>query len=305
MNMSEPTQFRTEGLRGEMFHDEPMSRHVSWRAGGMARRLYRPLDLADLQCFLRQVPADEPLLAVGLGSNLLVRDSGYHGTVLLLVGALNELRMEGELIYAQAGVPGAKLARFAATSHLCGAEFFVGIPGTLGGMLAMNAGCYGGETWQKVARVHVLTRQGELLERTPDEYEVGYRHVALHKESEEFFVGAWLHFEHGDVEAARQAIKALMEKRSASQPLQLPNCGSVFRNPPGDHAARLIESCGLKGKRIGGAQVSEKHANFIVNVGDATATDIEDLIDAVRATVLRQTGFELHPEVKIVGDKAK
>ncbi|PJC04080.1 MAG: UDP-N-acetylenolpyruvoylglucosamine reductase [Gallionellaceae bacterium CG_4_9_14_0_8_um_filter_60_335] len=305
MNMSEPTQFRAEGLRGEMLRDEPMSRHASWRAGGVAQRVYQPADLADLQTFLRRTPADEPLLAVGLGSNLLVRDGGFRGTVLLLLGGLAELRREGDLIYAQAGVAGAKLARFAATNHLCGAEFFVGIPGTLGGMLAMNAGCYGGETWQKVVRVQVLARGGELLERAPQEYEIGYRHVALRKANEEFFVGAWLKFEQGDAEAARQQIKALMEKRSASQPLQLPNCGSVFRNPPGDHAARLIESCGLKGKRIGGAQVSEKHANFIVNLGGASAADIEDLIGEVRATVLRQTGVELHTEVRIAGEKAK
>ncbi len=304
MNMSEPTQFSAEGLRGEMLYDEPMSRHVSWRAGGVAQRVYRPADLADLQRFLQQTPVGEPLVAVGLGSNLLVRDGGLRGTVLLLVGALAELRMDGELIYAQAGVPGAKLARFAASNNLCGAEFFVGIPGTLGGMLAMNAGCYGGETWQKVQRVQVLTRRGELLERTPQEYEIGYRHVALLNASEEFFVGAWLKLEAGDVEAARREIKALMEKRSASQPLQLPNAGSVFRNPPGNHAAKLIEGCGLKGRRIGGAQVSEKHANFIVNAGEATAADIENLINEVRATVLQKTGIELHPEVKIVGDAA-
>ncbi len=304
MNMSEPAQFSSAGLRGEMLHDEPMSRHVSWRAGGAAQHLYRPADLLDLQDFLRQMPAGEPLLAVGLGSNLLVRDGGYRGTVLQMVGALTELRMDGGLIYAQAGVPGAKLARFAASNDLCGAEFFVGIPGTLGGMLAMNAGCYGGETWQKVVRVQVLTRSGELIERGPEEYDIGYRHVALHKASDEFFVGAWLKLEAGDVEKARQDIKALMEKRSASQPLQQPNAGSVFRNPPGNHAAKLIEGCGLKGKRIGGAQVLEKHANFIVNTGDATAADIEDLIDEVRATVLRQTGIELHPEVRILGDAA-
>lgn len=326
MNMSEPIHF-AESLRGELRHDVDMRRHTSWRAGGVAERMYRPADLADLQCFLRQLPPDEPLIAVGLGSNLLVRDGGVRGTVLLMHGALTELRMEGEHIYAQAGVPGAKLARFAASNNLCGAEFFAGIPGTLGGMLAMNAGCYGGETWQKVARVQALTRRGELIERLPAEYEVGYRHVALKGEGrrekggavaapeaftlphlpfsllqEEFFVGAWLRLEQGDVEAARQGIKELMEKRSASQPLQLPNAGSVFRNPPGNHAAKLIEGCGLKGRRIGGAQVSEKHANFIVNAGDATAADIENLINEVRATVMQQTGIALHPEVKIIGE---
>jgi UDP-N-acetylmuramate dehydrogenase len=305
MNMSEPTQFSTEGLRGEMLRDEPMSRHVSWRAGGVAQRVYQPADLEDLRQFLQQVPANEPLIAVGLGSNLLVRDGGFRGTVLLLVGALAELRMEGDLIYVQAGVPGAKLARYAAANNLCGGEFFVGIPGTLGGMLAMNSGCYGSETWQKVQRVQVLTRSGELIERMPKEYAIGYRQVALHDANEEFFVGAWLKLETGDVEVARQEIKALMEKRSASQPLQLPNSGSVFRNPEGKYAAQLIEGCGLKGKKIGGAQVSEKHANFIVNMGAATATDIESLIEQVQLTVLKQTGVELHTEVKIVGERAK
>lgn len=304
MNMSEPTLFDAEGLRGELSHDVAMSRHTSWRAGGVAQRMYRPADLADLQLFLQRLPVNEPLLAIGLGSNLLVRDGGLRGTVLLMHGALSELRVAGEnTLYAQAGVAGAKLARFAASSNLCGAEFFAGIPGTLGGMLAMNAGCYGSETWQKVGRVQVLTRRGELLERTPQEYEIGYRHVEQHAAGEDFYVGAWLKLETGDVEAARQAIKELMEKRSATQPLQLPNAGSVFRNPPGGHAARLIENSGLKGKRIGGAQVSEKHANFIVNAGEATAADIEDLIEEVRTTVELKTGVKLHPEVKIVGER--
>lgn len=302
MKMSEPTQFTADGLRGELSCDVDMRRHTSWRAGGVAKRMYQAADLADLQRFLQQLPATEPLMAVGLGSNLLVRDGGYRGTLLLMLGALTELRMDGDLVYVQAGVAGAKLARFAATNNLCGAEFFVGIPGTMGGMLAMNAGCYGSETWQKVVRVQVLTRSGELIERTPQEYDIGYRHVALHVANEEFFVGAWLKLEAGDVEKARQDIKVLMEKRSASQPLQLPNCGSVFRNPEGNHAAKLIEGCGLKGKTIGGAQVSEKHANFIVNIGEATATDIESLIEEVKATVLHQTGVELHPEVRIVGE---
>ena len=302
MNMSEPTQFVNAGLRGEMRYDVPMSRHTSWRSGGVAQRMYRPADLADLQNFLQHLSAEEPLIAVGLGSNLLVRDGGLKGTVLLMHGALSELRMDGDLIYAQAGVPGAKLARFAASNNFCGAEFFVGIPGTLGGMLTMNAGCYGGETWQNVELVQVLSRRGELLVRRPGEYEVGYRHVALKSKSEEFFAGAWLKFETGDVDVARKDIKKLMDKRSASQPLQLPNSGSVFRNPPDNHAAKLIESCNLKGKRIGGAEVSEKHANFIVNVGDATAEDIENLIEEVRSTVMLQTGIDLHAEVKIIGE---
>jgi len=332
MNMTEPTQFKTEGLRGEMLCDVPMSRHTSWRAGGTAERLYRPADLDDLLAFLRGLPAGEPLHVVGLGSNLLVRDGGLRGTVLLLHGALGGLRLEADgSIYAEAGVPGAKLARFAALHDLHGAEFCAGIPGTLGGMLAMNAGCYGSEMWQKVLRVLVATRCGELLERTPQDYEIGYRSVALKEKGEgrrekggeaaapegftllpspfplpqeEFFVAARLKFEAGDGDIARQEIRELLAMRIASQPLNLPNAGSVFRNPPGDHAARLIQQCGLKGRRSGGAQVSEKHANFIVNTGGATAADIENLINEVRAAVRQQTGIDLHPEVRIIGEHA-
>ena len=226
-------------------------------------------------------------------------------------------------------MPGAKLARFAALHDLRGAEFFAGIPGTVGGMLAMNAGCYGSETWAKVLRVQTVNRRGEVHIRTADDYEIGYRHVALKEKGEgrrekggavpegftlpplpfslpqeEFFVAAWLKFEAGDCATVRQEIKALLGKRVTSQPLDMPNAGSVFRNPPGDHAARLIQQCGLKGKRIGGAQVSEKHANFIVNTGGATAADIENLINEVRATVLQQTGIDLHPEVRIIGEYA-
>ncbi|MDO8293914.1 MAG: UDP-N-acetylmuramate dehydrogenase [Gallionella sp.] len=321
MNMSEPKQFKTEGLRGEMRCDVPMSRHTSWRSGGAAERMYRPADLADLLAFLRGLPADEPLHAVGMGSNLLVRDGGLRGTVLLLHGALGGLRLEAEgSVYAEAGVPGAKLARFAALHNLRGAEFCAGIPGTVGGMLAMNAGCYGSEIWEKVLRVQVVTRRGELLERTPQDYEIGYRSVKRiqdsgcrmqegaesripNPESSEFFVAAWLKFETGDGDIARQEIKTLLGKRIASQPLNLPNAGSVFRNPPGDHAARLIQQCGLNGRRSGGAQVSEKHANFIVNTGEATAADIENLINEVRAVVRQQTGIDLHPEVRIIGEK--
>jgi len=327
MNMSEPLHFIDTPLRGELSHQVAMDKHTSWRAGGVADRMYRPADLADLQVFLRSMPDDEPVYAVGLGSNLLVRDGGLRGTVVLLHGALKVLQLtNANSLYVEAGVPGAKLARFAALHDLQGAAFFAGIPGTMGGMLAMNAGCYGSETWQHVTRVQVLTRRGELQERTPQDYEIGYRHVVKRDDgksetgkvkseelgshhllpftfhSEEFFVSATLHFENGDGEIARQEIKYLLSKRIATQPLNLPNAGSVFRNPPNDHAARLIEQCGLKGKRIGGARVSERHANFIVNSGGASAADIENLIDEVRTIVAAKTGITLHPEVRIIGE---
>ena len=310
--MIELTNFANTPLRGTLKRNVPMRKYTSWRAGGTAEWMFQPADLDDLLVFLRGLPADEPLYAVGLGSNLLVRDGGLRGTVLMLHGTLGGLHLEMDgSVYAETGVPGAKLARFAALHNMQGAEFFAGIPGSLGGMLAMNAGCYGSETWEKVLRVQTVNRYGVVHIRTAADYEIGYRHVARSKtqdfspapEVPEFFIAAWLQFPRGNGESARQGIKALLGKRIASQPLNLPNAGSVFRNPPGDHAARLIEQCGLKGKQIGGAQVSEKHANFIVNTGAATAADIENLILEVQAAVEKQTGIRLHPEVRIIGEK--
>ncbi len=304
--MTEPIQFTAP--QGRLLRDEPMSRHVSWRAGGRAKRAYVPTGIADLAAFLRTLPEDEPVLFVGLGSNLLVRDGGFDGTVVLLHNTHGEMRMEGELVYAEAGVASPKVARFAALHGYEGAEFLAGIPGTVGGALAMNAGCYGAETWETVARVQVVTRGGELLERTPEDYEIGYRHVASKRGrlgEDEWFTAVWFRFNPGDTRRARQRIKELLSARVASQPLNLPNAGSVFRNPPGDYAARLIQACGLKGYAIGGVRVSEKHANFIVNPqGRGTATEIEALIEHVRATVLERFGIALHPEVRIVGKRS-
>lgn len=305
-------------LRGQFLHNEPMARHVSWRAGGSVQRAYLPADLEDLRLLVQAIPQEEPLHMTGLGSNLLVRDGGVRGVVVLLHGALRKLAIEsrefgipdappgmGEsgLIYAEAGVASPKVARFAANHDLVGAEFLAGIPGTVGGALAMNAGCYGDETWNHVAQVLTLNRQGELKERPSADYVLGYRHVALHEAAEEWFVAGWLRFARGDGQAARARIKELLQQRIASQPLNQPNAGSVFRNPPGDFAARLIESCGLKGLRIGNAQVSEKHANFIVNLGGASAADIESVIEKVEETVEAKTNVRLMREVRIIGER--
>lgn len=304
--------------RGETRLHEPMARHVSWRAGGCAERVYIPADIGDLAEYLRGLPADLPVAFAGLGSNLLVRDGGIQGVVVLLHGALKRIALESRLkgtswenepvegygvVYAEAGVASPKLARFAASHDLVGAEFMAGIPGTVGGALAMNAGCYGAETWDVAAQVLTLDRQGQLTERSAAEYTLDYRHVALNSGAEEWFVGGWFRLPRGDGAVSRQRIKDLLNRRIASQPLNLPNAGSVFRNPPGDFAARLIESCGLKGMRIGGAQVSEKHANFIVNTGGATAADIEDLIDEVEYLVGKRTGVRLIREVRIIGTR--
>lgn len=292
-------------MRGEFRLNEPMARHVSWRAGGTVARAYFPADLDDLAAFLGRLRHDEPLLLVGLGSNLLVRDGGFEGTAIFTHGTLNAIRQENDGgLYAEAGVATPKLARFAANQGLAGAEFFAGIPGTLGGALAMNAGCHGGETWNYVQRVLMLDRKGNLIERGPEDFAIGYRHVGLKASTDEIFAGAWLRFPAGDGEAARERIRQLLETRIASQPLQLPNAGSVFRNPLGDHAARLIEAAGLKGRSVGGAQVSEKHANFIVNPdGRARASEIERLIGQIQAEIQQKFAVRLIREVRIVGEE--
>ncbi|KVW96240.1 UDP-N-acetylmuramate dehydrogenase [Thiobacillus denitrificans] len=304
-------------LRGRFFYNEPMKKHVSWRAGGAAQRVYIPADLEDLGWLVRSVPAHEDIHMVGLGSNLLVRDGGVAGVVILLHGVLKKLAIESRthglppapadidtaLVYAQAGVAAPKLARFSANHNLVGGEFWAGIPGTVGGVIAMNAGCFDSETWDKLVQVQTLDRQGQLNERLPDEYVTGYRHVALRHAREEWFIGGWFRLARGDGAASRETIRELLKKRIATQPLNLPNAGSVFRNPPGDYAARLIESCGLKGYRVGDAQVSEKHANFIVNRGHATATDIERLIEHIEDSVEAHTNVRLLREVRIIGER--
>jgi UDP-N-acetylmuramate dehydrogenase len=280
-----------------------MAGHVSWRAGGPVARAYFPADLDDLAAFFAATRFDEPMMVVGLGSNLLVRDGGFDGTMVFTQGALDALRLEADgSIYCEAGVGSPKLARFALASGLVGAEFLAGIPGTCGGALAMNAGCHGGEIWNFVERVLMLNRLGERIERRREDFEVGYRHVGLKRETDEIFAAVWLRFPAGDVEAARSRMREMLDKRAATQPLQLPNAGSVFRNPPGDFAARLIEAAGLKGVTEGGARVSEKHANFVVNPdGMATAGEIETLIGRVQASVLEKFGVQLRREVRIVG----
>jgi UDP-N-acetylmuramate dehydrogenase len=310
MDMSERAHVNP-ALRGEMRADEPMSRHVSWRAGGSARTFYQPADVLDLAAFMRSRDAGEPILFVGLGSNLLVRDGGFPGSVVFTHHALIGIEVGSEIstphgtlaFRAGCGVPAPHLARFVAKHGAAGAEWMAGVPGTVGGALAMNAGCYGGETWNHVVSVETVDRTGTLRHREPADYDIGYRHVHLKQGAEEWFVAGVFGFQPGEEKAAMRHIKELLQKRVASQPLNLPNAGSVFRNPPGDHAARLIESAGLKGFTVGGAQVSPKHANFVVNVDRASARDIETLVDHVHATVLAKTGVDLVREVRIVGER--
>jgi UDP-N-acetylmuramate dehydrogenase len=285
-----------------VLHDVSMAKHTSWHVGGPADLFFTPRDAMDLAAFMRQLPPDIPVLWIGLGSNLLVRDGGIRGAVVSTHGALGVLeRLSATRIQAEAGVPCARIARQCVKWGLGPAEFFAGIPGTLGGALAMNAGAWGGETWRHVIEVDVLDRRGMRHTRRAADYDIGYRKVK--GPDNEWFIGARLEFERAPG-VNTDAIRELLEKRKETQPIGEWSCGSVFINPAGDHAARLIESAGLKGYRIGDASVSEKHANFIINHGHALAADVEALIVHVQRTVARIHRVSLHTEVRIVGEPA-
>jgi len=304
-----PNAFALTGLRGTLRHGEPLARHTSWRVGGPAQRFYQPADIDDAAALLRQLPDGEAVLWLGLGSNLLVRDGGLRGTVIATSGMLNGLtQLDAQTVRAEAGVPCAKVARFTAQAGLHGGEFFAGIPGTVGGALAMNAGAFGAETWDLVQQVETLDRSGARHVRSSADYRIAYRSVSpantTQKPNQEWFVAATLHLTPADSGSAKARIKQLLGQRNLTQPVNQASAGSVFRNPPGDHAARLIEACGFKGRCVGTACVSEKHANFIINTGTARAADIEALIASIIDTVEQAHGVRLIPEVRIVGEPA-
>ena len=291
---------KAPGVQGELRYDEPMSRHTSWRAGGPADVFFIPASVDDLSSFLAGLDSDTPIFWHGVGTNLLVRDGGLRGVVISASKILRQLEQIDEFaVRAGAGVPCTQLARQCIRWGLGPSEFFAGIPGTVGGALAMNAGAHGGETWERVESVRTIGRNGEIHERAPADYTVGYRSVV--GPANEWFIEGTFRFE-PDVVPSMETMQTMLERRKTTQPLGLPSCGSVFRNPEGDYSARLIEAAGLKGYRIGGAEVSTKHANFIINRDNASATDIEALIEHVRKTVFDVHGIELVHEVRMVGE---
>ena len=290
--------------RGQLRVNEPMSKHTSWRVGGNADLFYIPVDLPDLQDYLTSLDSSIPINWVGLGSNMLVRDGGIRGVVIAPLNALKglELRDDG-CIYAESGVTCAKLTKFCAKNGLIGAEFLAGIPGTIGGALAMNAGAFGSETWPFVERVVMINRQGLTINRNAAEFDIGYRRVSQF--ADEWFAAAYFRFGFAiETKTTEQNsnIRQLLQKRNASQPIGLPSCGSVFKNPPGHHAAKLIEGAGLKGYSLGQASVSNKHANFIISNQATRAADIEALIGYIQKQVRRAFEVELETEVRIVGE---
>lgn len=287
--------------RGQLRSNELMSKHTSWRVGGAADQFFVPADRDDLVQYLINLEPNLPVTWIGLGSNLLVRDAGVRGVVIATHKSFGHIERIGQnRIYIESGVPGAKIARFSVRNELIGAEFFAGIPGTFGGALAMNAGAFGGETWDVVAKVETVDQSGVIRQRTPMEFEIGYRCVST--PPGEWFLSGEIILKPGNGELGRQKIKRLLSQRSEAQPIQAPSAGSVFRNPQGDHAARIIESCGLKGFHKGGAAVSKVHSNFIVNEGSATAADIENLVEHVQRTVFEKRGVWLEQEVRIIGE---
>ena len=290
------------GLKGELRRNEPMNRHTSWRTGGPAKWFYTPYDANDLGEFIRRVPNSVSIAWCGLGSNILVRDGGYPGVVISTLKGLNRIYKVGESgVYAEAGVPGAKVAKFAVKNALGGAEFLVGIPGTVGGALAMNAGCFGLETWEIVRFAETMNRTGAKDRKDASRIRRGYRYVEI--AVDEWFIAAEFKLVPRSMENGRKNIRELLKRRTETQPIQTANAGSVFRNPPKDYAARLLETAGLKGFEIGKARISLKHANFIENQGNATALEIEELISHAMKRVQAVHGVSLEPEVKIIGIK--
>ncbi len=289
-------------LQDELRINEPLAKHTSWRVGGHAQRFYRPTNVQDLALFLLSLPETEPLLWLGLGSNLLVRDGGFAGTVISTAKTLQKLDVKDGLITAEVGVYCGKLAKQVARSALTGAAFLSGIPGTIGGALAMNAGAHKSDIWRFVVNATTIDRNGILRTRKPDNFRVGYRHVEL--PDGEWFITVSLKFDDGNTDIELDRIRTSLKLRNNTQPVHQLCAGSVFRNPEGDFAGRLIEITALKGLTIGGASVSDKHANFIVNNGTATATDIESLILLVQQKVESAQGIKLSPEVHVVGEYA-
>jgi len=293
---------RYQNLQGDLRNNESLAKHTSWRVGGYAQHFYRPTNVQDLAKFLSQLPEAEPILWLGLGSNLLVRDGGFAGTVISTAGTLQQLDIQKETVKAEVGVYCGKLAKQVAKAGLTGAAFLAGIPGTLGGALAMNAGAHQAEIWQFVSDVTTVDCHGTLRTRTPEDFNISYRHVEA--PADEWFVAATLNFTEGNAEKELEQIKTLLKRRNDTQPANQPCAGSVFRNPENDFAGRLVEAIDLKGLTVGGASVSEKHANFIVNNGTATAADIEALILLVQQKVESAHGIKLIPEVHVVGEHA-
>ncbi|MBT3198045.1 MAG: UDP-N-acetylmuramate dehydrogenase [Gammaproteobacteria bacterium] len=284
--------------------NESLAPYTSWRVGGVADRLYLPDCQQALLDFIRQLHKEEPLLWMGRGSNLLVRDGGVRGTVIVLSKGVDRVEWrDDETLYAESGASLARLSRVARSQGWGGLDFLAGIPGSVGGALAMNAGAFGGEIWQQVKGVEAVSRDGALHYLEREAFEVGYRRVKRLGSGDPIgFLSATFHRAESIPDQGSNPLQQQLKQRNRSQPMGEYSCGSVFRNPPGEFAGRLIEKAGLKGVAVGAASVSVQHANFIVHQGGATAREIESLIEHVATVVEQRFGVRLQCEVKIVGE---
>jgi len=287
--------------KNKIYKNVSLTKFNSWKVGGNAENFVICSDINFLCQLIKNNKVQKPIKFIGLGSNILVRDNGVKGTTIVMHKGLNNFFKEEELFYSEAGLSCSKFSKLIAKEGYTDSAFLCGIPGTIGGALATNAGCYGSEIWSYVKKVKMINVNGDLIERGLNDFKVGYRKI-LKKNVAENFVGAWFTFPKGGKNEAEESIRKLLAHRKSSQPLSWPSAGSTFKNPHNNHAAKLIEDCGLKGFKIGDAKISEKHANFIINLGSAKAKDIEDLIKHIKKIVLKETNIKLIPEVEIIGD---
>jgi len=290
-------------MRGTLLFNAPLANFTTWKVGGPADKIFFPLDLLDLSLFLKTVPPKEEILWLGCGSNILVRDGGLRGTVIIVNNYINNCNLIAEnTVYAGAGCLSSTLAYFCLKHNLTGLEFLAGIPGTVGGALYMNAGAYGGQTWDYVEKVATIDRAGNEIIRNKNEYNIGYRTIVMPKP--EWFTAGFFTLKTGEQKKSQEHINFMLDSRKNNHPLEYPNAGSVFRNPQNNIARNLIAASGLTGLQIGGAQISPKHTNFIITHPGACAADIEKLISHTQEIVYQKQNIRLETEVKIVGGAA-
>lgn len=290
-----------ERIRGELILNAPMKKYTTWKIGGPADCLLLPKDTADIAEALRFAKEEGiPCRVIGNGSNLLVLDGGIEGMVIRIGENMSSYTIDGTLLTAQSGCILARMARETAKQGFAGIEWAAGIPASMGGAAYMNAGAYGHCFYETLEAVEAVEQNGEIRRISAEELSSGYRHTSL-MESGAVVTKVMVRLRHGDKEALMASVEETLRSRREKQPLDLPSAGSVFKNPEGSHAGYLVELSGLRGKRIGNAQVSEKHGNFIVNLGDCTAKDVLALIEEVRAEVKKQQGYDLETEVLMIG----
>jgi len=287
---------------GQVLKDESMKKHTSFRIGGPADLMIIPSDVEQIKKAYEVLKAyDIPVMVMGNGSNLLVRDKGIRGAVIKIAERFSRAEVKGESIQAQSGILLSALSRIALNASLTGLEFASGIPGTLGGAVTMNAGAYGGEMKDVIQWVSVLDEDNNIKVLNKDQLDLGYR-TSIIQSSRMIVLETFLELRKGDYEQSKALIQELTRRRQEKQPLSYPSAGSTFKRPVGYYAGKLIQDAGLRGMRVGDAQVSELHTGFIINLGNATAADVIELIEQVKTRVKQQSGVELQPEVKIVGE---